>query len=219
MWGEGAYRNFFKRAADIVIALIGLPFFVIIYIFLAPLIKIVDNGPIFYSAQRVGKNGNLFKMFKFRSMVVNAPDIRLPDGSTYNTADDPRVTGIGKFLRKTSLDETPQLLNVLAGDMSLVGPRPDPPDWLDKYPEDIKVFLTVRPGITGYNQANFRNSADGKEKMINDAFYALNCSFVLDVKIFLKTIAILIRRKNIYKDVSYMQISNNSNADTEQVNK
>lgn len=112
------YKNFFKRLIDIIIAIIGLPILVVIFIIVAPLIKLSDKGPIFYNAYRVGKNGKLFKMYKFRSMKVNAPDIRLDDGSTYNGENDLRVTKIGKFLRKTSLDEAPQILNVLIGDMS-----------------------------------------------------------------------------------------------------
>ena len=141
-------------------------------------------------------------MYKFRSMRVNAPDIRLADGSTYNGEDDPRVTKIGKILRATSVDEIPQILNVLKGDMSLIGPRPDPPDWLERYPDDIKVFLTVRPGITGYSQAYFRNSADGEQKMKNDAFYATHCTFWMDVKIFFKSIAVVLLRENTYKDTT-----------------
>lgn len=169
-------------------------------IIFAPIIYFSDRGPVFYNAKRVGKNGKLFKMLKLRSMYVNAPDIRLEDGSTYNGEDDPRVTKIGKFLRKTSLDELPQILNVFVGQMSFIGPRPDPEDWLDKYPEDIKVFLTVRPGITGYSQAYFRNSADGAEKMKNDAYYATHCTFGMDFKIIFKTIAILFTHDNVYKD-------------------
>jgi undecaprenyl phosphate N,N'-diacetylbacillosamine 1-phosphate transferase len=202
------YKRLFKRLIDIITAIICLPFLLVIFIFAAPLIKLADKGPIFYNAERIGKDGELFKMYKFRSMMVNAPDIRLADGSTYNGADDPRVTGIGKFLRKTSLDEAPQILNVLIGNMSLIGPRPDPPDWIDKYPEEIKVFLSVRPGITGYSQAYFRNSADGEEKMKNDAFYAENCSFFLDAEIFLKTIVIVLKRENTFKDVSNEQLFN-----------
>ncbi len=193
------YKDFIKRCIDILFALIGLPILLLIYFFIAPLIKMTDKGPIFYNAQRIGKDGKLFKMFKFRSMTVNAPDIRLPDGSTYNDEDDPRVTKIGKLLRKTSLDEAPQILNVLIGDMSLIGPRPDPMDWIDRYPDDIKVFLTVRPGVTGYSQAYFRNAADGEEKMKNDAYYASNCSFLMDIKIFFKTIAVVLKRENTYK--------------------
>ncbi len=184
---------------DLAAALLALPFFVPLFIIIAILIKLEDNGPVFYNANRVGFCGTIFKMFKFRSMKVNAPDIRLEDGSTYNAKDDPRVTKIGKILRETSLDETPQLLNVLLGDMSTIGPRPDPPDWLDRYPEEFKCFLNVKPGITGYNQAYFRNEADGYQKMVHDCFYAKNISFTLDLKIMLKTIITLVTRKNTYK--------------------
>lgn len=194
------YKHFFKRLIDIVISLVALPFLVPVLIVFAPIIYFTDRGPVFYNAQRIGKDGKLFKMYKFRSMYVNAPDIRLADGSTYNGEDDPRVTPIGRFIRKTSIDELPQILNILLGHMSLIGPRPDPPDWLDRYPEDIKVFLTVRPGITGYSQAYFRNSADGEEKMRNDAYYATHCTFWMDVKIFFKTIATVVMAENTYKD-------------------
>jgi lipopolysaccharide/colanic/teichoic acid biosynthesis glycosyltransferase len=131
-------------------------------------------------------------------MIVNAPDIRLPDGSTYNAEDDPRVTKIGKFLRKTSIDELPQIFNVLKGEMSFIGPRPDPVDWLNKYTEEEKVFLTVKPGITGYNQAYFRNSVDANTKIKNDIFYAENISFILDLKILLKTLQTVFSRQNIH---------------------
>lgn len=196
------YKHFFKRVFDIIIGLLGFPFFLIAFLVFAPIIKLTDKGPVFYNAKRIGRNGKLFKMYKFRSMYVNAPDIRLADGSTFNGEDDPRVTKIGKFIRATSIDEVPQILNILNGTMSLIGPRPDPPDWLDKYPEDIRVFLTVRPGLTGYSQAYYRNSADGEQKMKNDAFYAQHLSFWLDVKVFFKTIATVLGRGNTYKDLS-----------------
>lgn len=194
------YQKYIKRLIDFIIALVALPFFCIILAFVAPAIIINDGFPIFYNAKRVGQNGKLFKMYKFRSMKNNSPDIRLADGSTYNGEDDPRVTKIGKFLRSTSIDELPQLLNILKGDMSLIGPRPDPPDWLDKYPENIRVFLKVKPGITGYSQAYFRNAVDGNEKMKNDVFYATHCSFIMDVKIFFKTIMTVLGHENTYKD-------------------
>ena len=194
------YKKYIKRLIDILISLMALPFLLPIFIIFAPIIYFTDKGPVFYNAQRIGKDGKLFKMYKFRSMYVNAPDIRLVDGSTYNGEDDPRVTPIGRFMRKSSIDELPQILNVLSGHMSLIGPRPDPPDWLERYPEDIKVFLTVRPGITGYNQAYFRNSADGEEKMQNDAYYARHISMWLDIKIFFKTIATVVMAENTYKD-------------------
>ena len=132
-----------KRFFDILIAVIALPIFGALFIVFAPIIHFSDRGPVFYNAQRIGKNGKLFKMYKFRTMKTNSPDIRLADGSTYNGANDPRVTRIGKFLRTTSIDEAPQVINILNGTMSLIGPRPDPPDWLERYPDDVKVFLTV----------------------------------------------------------------------------
>ncbi|MTS89344.1 sugar transferase, partial [Proteus mirabilis] len=118
------YKHFFKRLFDLIIALFALPFVLLLILIMVPLIWLTDRGPTFYNAQRVGLNGKIFKMFKFRSMKVNAPDIRNTDGSTFNSSDDPRVTRIGRFIRKTSIDEIPQILNVLIGDMSFVGPRP-----------------------------------------------------------------------------------------------
>ena len=194
------YRKFVKRLFDILFSLISLPFLLIIIIIVCPIIYFEDRGNPFYNAPRLGRNGKVFKMYKFRSMKVNAPDIRLSDGSTYNGKDDPRVTKIGRFLRKTSLDEIPQFINVLFGQMSVIGPRPDPPDWLERYPEEVKVFLSIRPGITGYNQAYFRNSADGFEKMKNDVYYTQNYSAALDIKIFFKTIAVVLKRENVYRD-------------------
>ncbi len=195
------YKSFVKRLFDLIIGIVAFPFLLLVILIFGPIIKATDKGPVFYNAQRIGKDGKLFKMYKFRSMYVNAPDIRLADGSTFNGEDDPRVTKIGKFMRATSIDELPQILNMLNGTMSLIGPRPDPPDWLDRYPEDIKVFLTVRPGLTGYSQAFFRNGADGEQKMKNDAYYAQHVSFLLDVKIFFKSIATVLGHGNTYKNL------------------
>ena len=194
------YETYIKRILDFSIALLSMPFFLICFLFVAPAIVIEDGFPVFYNAERVGRNGKVFRMYKFRSMKNNAPDIRLADGSTYNAEDDPRVTKVGKVLRSTSIDEFPQVLNILKGEMSLIGPRPDPVDWLERYPEEVKVFLRVRPGITGYSQAFFRNSADGEEKMQNDVYYAKNCSLFLDLKIFFKTIQTVLFRENTYKE-------------------
>ena len=196
------YRHFFKRVIDIVFALIALPFVLLTIIFIGPVIYLSDRGPIFYAGKRIGMHGKPFGMLKFRSMKVNAPDIRLEDGSTFNGDDDPRVTKIGRFLRKTSLDEIPQFLNVLVGQMSIIGIRPDPLDWLEKYNEHERVILTVKPGITGYNQAYFRNSADGETKLKNDVYYAEHISFWLDVKIFFKTIKTVLLRENVNIDES-----------------
>lgn len=186
-----------KRIFDICLAIILIPIVVIILIIVALVNYSLDNGPIFYYAQRIGRFGKPFTMYKLRTMIVNAPDVRLPDGSTYNSDDDPRLTKVGKFLRKTSIDELPQIINILKGDMSFIGPRPDPLDWLEKYSDEEKIFLSVRPGITGYNQAYFRNLADGKAKILNDVYYAKNISFTLDMKILFKTVKTVIMRENI----------------------
>lgn len=196
------YELIIKRVLDLIIGFLTFPFFLISLIIFGPIIKMTDGGPVFYNAKRIGKNGKLFKMYKFRSMRVNAPDIRNADGSTYNGADDPRVTPIGRFLRASSIDELPQVLNVLNGTMSLIGPRPDPPDDINIYTQRQKGKLRVKPGITGYNQAYYRNSVEQNEKFEHDLFYAENISFIFDLKIFLKTISTVIKRESIYNDAS-----------------
>lgn len=194
------YKKYIKRIIDIFLSFIALPFFAIIFVPVAILILFEDRGPVFYNAPRLGKDGKVFKMYKFRSMKVNAPDIRNSDGSTYNSSEDPRLTKIGKFVRKTSIDELPQILNVLKGEMSFIGPRPDLPEAVNYYDELIIKKLKVNPGISGYNQAYFRNSINTVEKWGNDAFYVDNLNFMLDVKIFLKTIFSVLFKRNVYID-------------------
>ena len=193
------YRIVIKRLIDILFSLVLLPFLLIVIILIAPLIYLNDRGPVFYNAERIGKMGKKFKMYKFRSMKTNAPDLRNEDGSTYNSDDDSRVTGIGKILRKTSLDEFPQILNVLKGNMSIIGPRPTvstkPFNEID---EKTKKRYFVRPGITGYAQAYYRNSISQKEKFDHDIFYVENISFWLDFKIFFKTIKTVLFREKIH---------------------
>ena len=137
-------------------------------------------------------------MYKFRSMKVNAPNLLNKDGSTYNAKDDPRVTRVGRFLRSSSLDETAQIINVIKGDMSLIGPRASGWEALDSYQPDEIDKMKVRPGITGYTQAYYRNSISVKEKRLMDAWYANNASLWLDIKIFFKTIQTVLLRKNVY---------------------
>lgn len=192
--------KYFKRLIDIVISIFIIPFVLIIIIPVAILIKLEDKGPIFYNAERIGRNGKIFHMFKLRSMKVNAPDIRTEDGSTYNSENDPRVTKIGKIIRKTSIDELPQIFNVLIGDMSLIGPRPDSAMYLDKYTKEEKIILTVRPGITGYNQAINRNSVGTKEKLKNDIIYVNKMSFIFDIKIVFLTIKTVLFSKNVFRN-------------------
>ncbi|MDQ0883012.1 sugar transferase [Peribacillus sp. V2I11] len=192
------YNNFFKRILDILICIIGFPVFLILCCVFGLLIKIEDRGPIFYKADRIGKDSKTYKMYKFRSMRTNAPTLLNPDGSTYNSKDDSRVTKIGKLIRETSIDETPQILNVLKGEMSIIGPRASLASVLDTYQEDEIDKMKVRPGITGYTQAYYRNGLTNREKRLKDAWYANNISFVLDIKIFFKTIVTVIRRDGIY---------------------
>ena len=196
------YRCFFKRLLDITISLFAIPFIVVVIVLIGPIIFFTDKGPIFYCGLRLGKNGKPFKMIKFRSMRVNSPDLRNPDGSTFNGDNDPRVTKIGKFLRTTSIDELPQFFNVFIGQMSIIGPRPDPLEDLLIYTEKQKRKLIIRPGITGYNQAYFRNSVSQEDKFNHDVYYADNVSFFLDIKIFFKTISTIFKKENVYNEVS-----------------
>lgn len=188
----------FKVVVDFLIALAAFPFWFVLFIFVAVAIKIEDGGPVFYMADRIGKNSKRLRMYKFRSMRVNAENILNADGSTYNAKNDPRVTKVGKFLRETSLDETPQLLNILKGEMSLIGPRASGWDALTTYRDDEIDKMKVRPGITGYTQAYFRNGLSVREKRLKDAWYARNVSFGLDMKIFFRTIRTVLLRENIY---------------------
>ena len=192
------YGKYIKRLLDIVIALLGLPLLILVLLVLTPIIYFTDKGPVFYNAPRLGKNGRIFKMYKLRSMTLQAPDIRNEDGSTYNAINDPRVTPIGRFIRKTSLDEAPQLLNVLKGDMSVVGPRPDLPEHIRLYDGTEAGKLAVRPGITGYSQAYVRNSVEWKKRLEGDVYYIQNISFLLDIRIIIKTAITVLSRENIY---------------------
>ncbi|OED33962.1 UDP-phosphate galactose phosphotransferase [Planococcus maritimus] len=192
------YKHFFKRFIDLIFSIILLPFLLILILVVALAIKAEDKGPIFYTANRLGKNEKIYKMYKFRTMKVNAPDLRNPDGSTFNSEEDPRLLKTGKIFRKTSIDEIPQILNVLFGNMSIIGPRPDLPEHIKQYSKEEKEKLTVLPGLTGYNQAYFRNSIEWSERKKNDVYYARNISFLFDCRIFLKTIQTVLFRKNVF---------------------
>ena len=197
--GSLIYR-IIKRGFDVLFsAVLMIPVGILIGIF-SFAIKIDDGGSVFYMAERTGRFGKTFKMFKLRSMKENAPDIRLADVSTYNGDDDPRVTRFGKFARKTSVDELPQIINILKGDMSFIGPRPDTPIGSAAYTDEEKIILTVRPGITGYNQAINRNSVLTKEKLANDIYYVRHLSLWFDIKIIFMTLMTVLKRKNVNRD-------------------
>ncbi len=194
------YNKILKRLIDIVISLMLIPLVLVLMIPIALLIKLEDHGDIFYNAERYGRNMRKFRMFKFRSMKMNAPDIRNADGTTFNSEKDIRLTRIGSFLRKTSIDELPQILNVFLGDMSFVGPRPSPMGNERTYTDFVKKKFDVRPGITGYNQALLRNSATLEERYKNDIYYAENLSFLLDCKIICMTLKSVLCKENVYKN-------------------
>lgn len=193
------YRKFFKRFLDILLSLLALPFVLLVVLMMAPFIYFEDRGPVFYNGVRRGRNGKNFKMFKLRSMYVNSPNLKNADGSTFNSARDPRVTKVGRFMRKTSIDELPQILNVFLGHMSFIGPRPTLASCpYEELPEIRKKGLQVRPGITGYSQAYYRNSIPQQEKFQHDCYYAEHLSFLLDIKILLHTVKSVLKRENIY---------------------
>lgn len=196
------YKKYVKRAIDFTLSLLALPFFGILFIIVSPAIWLEDHGTVFYKAPRRGQYGKTFMMYKFRSMIMNAPDLRNKDNTTFNSPTDSRVTKIGKILRKTSLDEVPQILNILKGDMSIIGPRPNIPTPGLKY-EDIPLNerkrLEMKAGLTGYVQAYYRNSATKEMKIKADSYYVDNCSLWLDIKILLKTISTVLTSKGIYE--------------------
>lgn len=197
--------HFVKRASDIILSSLGLVCLSPLMAVIAYKIKKEDKGPVFYKQIRVGKNGHQFEMYKFRSMVTNADQLlnQLKDqndvqGAMFKIKNDPRITKIGHFIREHSLDELPQLVNVLKGDMSLVGPRPPLPSEVKRYtPYDMQRLYVV-PGCTGLWQATERNNV-GFDKMVQlDLEYIKNASFIYDVGIIWKTIAIIFKPNSSY---------------------
>ena len=190
-----------KRLLDICGALVGCVFLLLLTVVMGPLIKLESPGPVFFSQKRVGRNGRIFKMYKFRSMYVDA-DVRKKellekneaDGFMFKITDDPRITKVGRILRKTSLDECPQFFNVLKGDMSLVGTRPPTLDEFEKYRSYHKRRLSITPGLTGLWQISGRSKVTDFEEVVRmDVEYIDNWSLGLDLKILMKTIGVVIR--------------------------
>ncbi|MDR1421468.1 MAG: sugar transferase [Coriobacteriales bacterium] len=192
------YSRVVKRLFDLVLGIVALPFVALQLVIVAPLIKREDGGTVFYNALRVGRDGRPFVMYKYRSMRMNAPDLKMEDGSTYNDADDPRLTRVGAFLRRTSLDELPQVLNILAGQMSFIGPRPDLAEEVALYEPGEERKLEVRPGISGYAQVYGRNAIPWHERLALDVYYVEHLSFGLDVRIFFKTFGTVFSQKGVY---------------------
>ncbi len=197
-----------KRMIDIIGALIGtvllIPVTIIIYF--ARKFSKEEKGPLFYEQLRYGKNGKIFRLYKYRSMCIGADEklkeylasneeARKEFKKTHKLQNDPRITKIGNFLRKTSLDELPQMINILKGDMSFVGPRPVVEKEVEEYGEKKEKFLSVKPGLTGYWQVNGRSNTTYEERMEMELYYVDNCSLWLDIKIFFKTFKTVFKKE------------------------
>ena len=202
---ERPFYHVVKRLFDIVASACGLILLSPLFLFLVIKIRSEDGGPAFYSQERIGKDEKPFKMWKFRSMVVDADkmldkleDQNEIDGAMFKIKDDPRVTKIGHVIRKYSLDELPQLWNVLIGDMSLVGPRPPLPSEVEEYTNYDKQRLTVMPGCTGLWQVTKRNEADFDEMVWLDIVYINHSGAWEDLKLIIKTVLVMIHPNGAY---------------------
>jgi len=203
-----------KRCIDIavsaVLLLAGAPFLLLI----ALTIRWTSEGPALFRQKRVGKDGRIFTILKFRTMVQNAPDLRNADNSTFNADNDPRVTKIGKFLRKTSCDELPQLVNVLCGEMSLVGPRPELPEGPASYTESQFARLKVLPGMTGLAAVRGRNLVPIGTRRDMDAWYAENWTFTMDVGIIWRTILVVLLAHDVNRGGGPVKASQSDSSQT-----
>lgn len=194
----GCWYTFLKRTIDILCSLAGLLLLSPVLIVVSILIKLESDGPIIFSQDRIGYKGEKFKMYKFRSMVVNAEELKKKlaeqnemSGPMFKMKNDPRVTKVGKFIRKTSIDELPQLINILKGEMSLVGPRPSLPKEVKEFEPWMMERLEVKPGLTCYWQVSGRNDIDFEDWMKLDIKYVRERSFWLDMKLIFKTFFVL----------------------------
>lgn len=192
-----------KRITDIIGGIIGLILLSPVFLILAICIKIDSKGPVIFAHKRIGKNGKEFNMYKFRSMYKNAEEMienfneeqKIEWQENFKLENDPRITKVGKFLRKTSLDELPQIVNIIKGDLSIIGPRPIVDEELKKYGDNKEKFLSITPGLTGYWQANGRSNTTYEERMQMELYYIDNQSLLLDIKIFFKTIVSVIKKE------------------------
>lgn len=198
-----------KKFFDVLISIIAIIFSIPIYLVIFIIFKIGDNsGPMFYRQVRIGKNGKKFKIIKIRSMVVNAEKRLYENKELYakyvansyklEADEDPRITGVGAFLRKTSLDELPQFINVLVGDMSLIGPRPIIESELEEYGNDVDEFLSVIPGVFGYWQGMGRSNINYPRRAKIELYYVRNASILFDLKILVKNIINVIKSEGAH---------------------
>lgn len=197
---DSAY-HIVKRIFDVTVAAVALMVLSPVFLLLAVLIKLESRGPVFFVHKRIGKGGKMLPLYKFRSMYTNAeemiaqftPEQKKEWAENFKLDDDPRITRIGKFLRRTSLDELPQLVNILKGELSIVGPRPVVTDELEKYGIYKARFCSVTPGLTGYWQAYARSSCTYEQRMEMELFYVENANFGWDLKIIFATVGAVFR--------------------------
>ncbi len=191
-------QDFIKRLFDLVVSAILLVVLSPLFVLIAIAIRLDSKGSVWFTQERLCRGAEEFTLFKFRTMIQNAPDLRNSDGSTFNSSNDSRVTRVGNFLRKTSLDELPQLLNILFGSMSFVGPRPDQVDQEVFYVGDEWKRNMVKPGITGLAQINGRNAISWAERKQLDLQYVERQSLLLDIEIMIKTVPYVLGSRDIY---------------------
>lgn len=190
----------FKRALDILVSLVGMSVFLLLLPFLALLIRLDSPGEIFYSQERTGLNGRIFRIYKFRSM---RPDAEASTGAVFSHKGDPRVTKVGRFMRKTRLDELPQIINILRGDMSIVGPRPERPEHIKRLTEKIPFYrtrLTIRPGLTGWAQVRYNYGSTDEDALIKlqyDLYYIRHQSLAIDLNIMVRTVGKVLRMSGV----------------------
>ena len=205
------FKELMQRSFDIGFSIVALFITFPIILVVGALIKLTDGGKVFYTQERVGKDGKLFRIIKFRSMYMDAekkleeilekdPKAKEEWEKFHKLKNDPRITPIGKFIRKTSLDELPQFINVLKGEMSIVGPRPVTKEEIEKFYKDkANLILSVKPGVTGYWQVEGRSDVDDYEERVKmDEWYVRKKNFLLDLKIILKTIKVIFTGKGAY---------------------
>ena len=201
--GDYNLYKFFKRFFDVVCSAIALILLSPVFLIISILIRLESKGPIFFVHKRIGKNGKTIGIYKFRTMVPNAeeliksftPEQMKEFKENFKLENDPRITKVGKILRKTSLDELPQLINILKGDLSIVGPRPVIRDEVEKYGNNKDKFLSVTPGLTGYWAANGRSTTTYPQRMTMELYYVDNISWKLDMKIIFKTFVSVIKKE------------------------
>ena len=201
--GKNNVYKHIKRGTDIIVSSIALIVLAPVFLIIAILIRLESKGPIFFAHKRIGKNGKEFKLWKFRTMVPNAenliktftPEQMKEYKENYKLSNDPRITKVGKILRKTSLDELPQLINIIKGELSIIGPRPVIGEELNKYENNKNKFLSVTPGLTGYWAANGRSNITYEQRMMMELYYVDHISWKLDLKIFFKTIRSVLKKE------------------------